>query len=195
MHDVTPGSLRSCTDAVTSQGVAGIARLVPGDPGAFDPAAPVLVLVAVADPGNAGTLFRSAEAAGFGAVLCTAGSVDPWSPKCVRSSAGSVLRIPVVEGGEGPDVLRGMGESGRLRVGTAATASVPTAEPYDLADLPGDVALVLGTEAHGLPPELAPEIDRWVTIPMAPGPESLNVAMAGTLLCFEVARRRRAGRG
>ncbi|MBA2282457.1 MAG: RNA methyltransferase [Acidimicrobiia bacterium] len=186
VHLVEPGALGRVTDATTSQGIAAVATRRPAALEAVEAGSPVLVLVEVGDPGNAGTLLRSAEAAGFGAVLFTRGSVDPWSPKCVRASAGAVLRVPVIDGGEAVTVLEEVAATGRRRIGSRARSGVPHHE----ADLPPDVALVLGSEAHGLPAAVADALDGWVSIPMAGGGESLNVAMAGTILCFEVARRR-----
>lgn len=188
-HHVADGVLRRATDASSSQGVAAIATRPDASLSAVAAGSPVLVLVSLGDPGNAGTLLRSAEAAGFGAVLFTAGSVDPWSPKAVRSSAGSVLRVPVISGGEAEGVLDEVRATGRLRVGTRAV----DAPSFTEAALPADVAIVLGNEAHGIPASLDDHLDAWVRIPMAGRVESLNVAMAGTLLCFEVARR--DGRG
>ena len=182
---VAPGTLAAVTDAVTSQGVAAVARLPQASLADVPAGAPVLVCVAVADPGNAGTLLRSAEGAGFGAVLFTSGSVDPFAPKCVRASAGSVFRVPVVRGGEAATVLDEVAGTGRRRIGTRATGAPSLVD----ADLTGPVAVVLGNEAHGLPSGLADHVDQWVSIPMAGRTESLNVAMAGTLLCYEVLRR------
>ncbi len=150
------------------------------------PALPVLVLVEVSDPGNAGTLLRSAEAAGAAAVVFCAGSVDPFNPKTVRSSAGSIFHVPVVEGVSARIALAELGDAGVHRVGTVAHGGVTLAE----ARLGGAVALVLGSEAHGLPDGLHAVLDELVTIPMAGRAESLNVAMAGTLFAFECARRR-----
>lgn len=181
---VRPGVLDRVGDAATSQGVVAVAAIPAPRP--LPAAGPVLVLVGLADPGNAGTLVRVAEAADFGAVRFTAGSVDPWSPKSVRASAGSMLRVPVTCGGEAEAVLAEVQATGRRTIGTR-TADAPS---YVDADLAGDVALVLGSEAHGLPTGLDAHLDGWVRIPMAGRVESLNVAMAGTLLCFEVARRR-----
>jgi RNA methyltransferase, TrmH family len=176
---------------VTPHGVAALARMAeraPGDVlGAAGPLA--LVLVGVSDPGNAGTLLRSAEASGAGFVAFCDGSVDPFGPKCVRSSAGSVLRLAVVRDGDSADALAACAEHGRRTVGTVVRAGTP----YDTLDLRGPVALVLGNEAHGLPPGVAAAVDEAVTIPMAGRAESLNVAMAGTILCFEALRQRRAG--
>jgi len=183
------GLLARATDTVTPHGVAAVARLPRlAATDALATAGPLaLVLVGVGDPGNAGTLLRSAEAAGAGAVVFCDGSVDPYSPKCVRASAGSVLRLAVARKGDSGGVLAGCAERGLRTVGTLARDGVP----YDEADLARPTALVLGSEAHGLPAEVAAAVDLAVTIPMAGRAESLNVAMAGTVLCFESLRRRR----
>ena len=140
----------------------------------------VMVAHRLADPGNAGTIIRSAEAAGAQAVVFTPGSVDPFNPKVVRATAGSLFRIPVVLADL--DVLQAAG----LRV-LATSSHHGTA--YTEADLTGRVAVVVGNEAHGVPDD-AP-VDGWLTIPHMGAAESLNVAMAATLLAFEVARQRR----
>lgn len=136
----------------------------------------------LADPGNAGTIIRGAEAAGADGVLFTPGSVDPLAPKVVRSSAGSVFRIPVVVAEL--DELR---RRGLALIGSSSHHG----EVYSEADLRQPVAIVVGNEAHGLPDD-AP-VERWLTIPHAGPVESLNAAMAATLLVFEVARQRRSG--
>jgi TrmH family RNA methyltransferase len=148
------------------------------------PAGATFVMVAdrIADPGNAGTIIRSAEAAGADAVVFTAGSVDPYNSKVVRATAGSLFRVPVVHAEL--DDLRGAG------LVLLATSSHRGSAHTD-ADLTGRVALVVGNEAHGVPDD-AP-VDGWITIPHAGAAESLNVAMAATVLAFEVARQRRAG--
>jgi TrmH family RNA methyltransferase len=146
------------------------------------PAAASLVLVAdrLGDPGNAGTIIRAAEAAGADAVVLTPGSVDPFNPKVVRASAGSLFRIPVVEATLDQIGLRLLGTSSHH--GTV----------YTDADLAGPVAIVVGNEAQGLPAD-AP-VGAWVTIPSSGAVESLNVAMAATLLLFEAVRQRRERR-
>jgi TrmH family RNA methyltransferase len=187
------GALARVVDAVTPQALAAIARLPVRAPGEVAAAAgPLsLVLVGVSDPGNAGTLLRSAEAAGGGAALFCDGSVDPFGPKCVRSSAGSVFRLAVLRDGDAGEALDAIGHTGARAVATVARGG----RPYDDADLAGPVALVLGSEAHGLPAPLVATVDEAVTIPMAGRTESLNVGMAGTVLCFESLRQRRARQG
>jgi len=141
----------------------------------------VMVADRLGDPGNAGTIIRSAEAAGAQAVVFTPGSVDAYNPKVVRATAGSLFRIPVLSAELA--VLQAAG----LRV--LATSSHRGAA-YTDSDLTVPVALVVGNEAHGVPDD-AP-VDGWVTIPHAGAAESLNVAMAATVLAFEVARQRRS---
>ncbi len=184
-----PGALRHVLTTVTPQPVAALVRL--SDPPLPDALARarglVVVLAGIGDPGNAGTLVRAAEAAGAAAVLCPTGGVDLHAPKCVRASAGAVLHVPVVTGGDAVEHLTALGPGGWRRVATAADRG----RPYDQADLTGRAALVLGNEAHGLDARLEASIDEWVHIPMAGRGESLNVAMAGSVLCFESLRQTR----
>lgn len=191
IHRTRDGELARVVDAVTPHGVAAVARFADRSAraavGAAGPLA--LVLVGVADPGNAGTLLRTAEAAGAGAVLFCDDSVDPYGPKCVRSSAGSVFRLAVVREGPSGAVLDALAGAGVRTVATLARG----AQPYDAVDLSGPVALVLGSEAHGLSAAVADAVDTAVTIPMEGRAESLNVGMAGTILCFEALRQRRRG--
>jgi TrmH family RNA methyltransferase len=188
---VEASTLAGAVDAVTPQGVAAIA---PRPEAALDDldldTGPVLVLALLADPGNAGTLLRAAEAAGACGVVFTQGSVDPFSPKALRASAGSALGVPVVDGADLAATLGWLGERGVRRF--AATAGAGAS--YDAAVLTGRIALVMGNEAHGLDAAAHASVDELVHIPMAPPVESLNVAVAGSILLFEVARARRAGR-
>ena len=191
VHEVTPDVLARAVDTATPQGMAAIAGRVEValevavQAAAAGPLA--LVLVDVGDPGNAGTLLRAAEAAGASAVLFCGSSVDPSNAKCVRASAGALFHVPVASGGEAVAVLE---ELRRQGVRTAATV-VAGGQPYDDADLTGPVAVVLGSEAHGLPEAVMALVDEHLTIPMVGRSESLNVAMAGSVLCFEALRQRR----
>jgi RNA methyltransferase, TrmH family len=193
VRSVAAGTLARATDTTTPQPVAAVARLADAPVAAVAGAAAAgplaLVLVGVADPGNAGTLLRSAEAAGAGAVFFCDGSVDPYGPKCVRSSAGSLFRLAVARDAPSATTLAALAERG---VATVATLARGADRAYDRADLAGPVAIVLGSEAHGLPAGVADRVDTAVTIPMAGRTESLNVAMAGTILCFESLRQRRS---
>lgn len=140
-----------------------------------------LVVVAdqLADPGNLGTILRSCEAAGVGAVVLTPGSVDPFNPKVVRASAGALFHVPVVEA-----TLDEVRTAGLRLVGTSSHLGARHVD----ADWSGRLAIVLGNEAHGL--DGATPIDDWVRIEHVGRSESLNVAMAATVLVFEAARAR-----
>jgi RNA methyltransferase, TrmH family len=142
----------------------------------------IVVADRVADPGNLGTIMRSAEAAGASCVVLTPGTVDAFNPKVVRASAGSLFHVGVVEGVELDEVKHG----GYRLIGTTSRSEMGAVD-YRRADLSGHVAVLLGNEAHGVDAD-AP-VDDWVTITHQGRSESLNVAMAGTLLCFEVSAR------
>jgi TrmH family RNA methyltransferase len=139
----------------------------------------VLVADRIADPGNLGTILRSAEAAGVDGVVLTAGSVDPFNPKVVRASAGALFRVPVLDAD-----LTSVRGSGLRTIGTSSHRGTAHTD----ADLTGRIALVVGNEARGLPDDA--RVDEWVTIRHHGRAESLNVAMAATVLCFEAARQR-----
>lgn len=153
----------------------------------------VVVLDRISDPGNLGTILRSAEAAGADAVVVTAGSVDPYNPKVVRASAGALFHVPVVEA-----TLDEVRAAGFVLAGTSShEAAGRTVVEHTAADLTGRLAIVMGNEAAGLPDDwddLHGPIDRWLTIPHRGRSESLNVAMATTVLVFEAARQRAAAR-
>lgn len=142
----------------------------------------VVVADQLGDPGNLGTILRSCEAAGAEAVVLTPGSVDPFNPKVVRASAGSLFHVPVVE-----CALADVRAAGFTLVGSSSHQG----EVHTDADWSGSIAIVVGNEARGLPDD-AP-VDRWVRIEHRGRAESLNVAMATTLLVFEAARRRSSG--
>ncbi|MBM3805198.1 MAG: RNA methyltransferase [Actinobacteria bacterium] len=143
----------------------------------------VVVADRVADPGNLGTILRSAEAAGASAVFLTPGSAEAYAPKVVRASAGAIFNIPVYESAN----LRDIRNLGFQIWGTSSHADQNSVDYRD-ADLSGRVAIVLGNEAHGL--ASTEEFDGWLTISHSGRGESLNVAMAATLLCFELKRQR-----
>jgi TrmH family RNA methyltransferase len=170
-------------DTVTPQPILALARLRrTRDVSGLDLA---IVGTEINDPGNAGTLIRSAAAAGAQAVIFGAGSVDAYNPKVVRASAGACFAIRIVEGVPAVEILEALGADGVRRVGAAVAGGK---RPED-ADLRARTALVLGHEVHGL--DAALPLDEIVTLPMTAG-ESVNVAMAGTALLFEAARQRRS---
>ena len=184
------GVLEKVGSTRTPQPVLAVASMPTTGRDALGAEGLVVVCVAVSDPGNLGTLVRSAEASGAAAILLGPGSVDAYNPKVVRASAGAIFGIAVVdadsEGWSTVEALHALGRLGRQRLGATAARGVPYAE----ADFTRPTAVVLGNEAHGLGDEVAAALDGQVSIPMAGPAESLNVAMAGTVLCFESARQR-----
>ncbi len=187
-----PGALAKAADTVTPQGLLAVAPRRPVELADLVADAsrtgPILVLVDVADPGNAGTLVRAAEAAGAAGVVFAGTSTDPFGPKAVRAAAGSVLRLPVAEAPDtvaALDLLRG---GGRRLVATVATGGVAP----EALDLVGPVAVLVGSEAHGLADPVVAASDEHLTIPLDPGVESLNAAVAGAVVLFEAARQRRS---
>ncbi|WP_158412445.1 TrmH family RNA methyltransferase [Ilumatobacter nonamiensis] len=149
----------------------------------------IVVLDRVGDPGNVGTILRSAEAAGAEAIVLTPGSVDVFNPKVLRSSAGAVFHVPVLVA-----TLEEVADSGFELAGTSSHEFPDrTVVAHTEADLTRRLAIVMGNEAAGLPDEWNDHdgpIDTWLTIRHRGRSESLNVAMAATIIVFEAARQR-----
>lgn len=150
----------------------------------------VVVLDRISDPGNLGTVIRSSEAAGVDAVVVTPGSVDPFAPKAVRASAGALFHVPVVTGS-----LDDVAGTGLRTIGTSSHSDSRPVTAHVDADLTGRCAIVLGSEASGLDSEWLDRVDECVVIEHRGRSESLNLAMAATVLVFEAARQRGAGTG
>ncbi|MGO9196022.1 MAG: TrmH family RNA methyltransferase [Acidimicrobiales bacterium] len=198
VFDLGAGIMERVADTVTPQPVCAIigeldvplaVLLSPpaGSRGGGQDERLVLVCVDVRDPGNLGAVIRSAAGAGASGVVCCEGTADPFNPKTVRATAGAIFGLPISLAASPPEAFSALGEAGFRLVATTAHEGTD----YALADLSGDIALVLGNEASGLPKEVVEALDECVTIPMAPGTESLNVAMTATVLCYEISRRRR----
>jgi RNA methyltransferase, TrmH family len=199
VHELAPNVMERVATTETPQPVLGVVRRRVSQLDQLADATFVVVADRISDPGNAGTMLRSAEAAGADAVVLTQGSVDPFNPKVVRSSAGALFEVPVVVDVAIDHVLETLSAlPGRLR--SFATTShaqhspaTPGARPvrrYTDVDLTGPCVIVVGNEAAGLTDDIA--VDQWITVPHAGRAESLNVAMAATVVVFEVARQRRA---
>jgi TrmH family RNA methyltransferase len=181
---LAPGVAGRVADTVNTQGLFGLARLTRVRREGTDGATLLVVAARLNDPGNAGTLVRSAAGAGADAVVLGVGSVDAYNPKVVRASAGACFAVRIVEGVPTVEILQALGAAGVRCLGASATDGAPP----ETIDLTVPTAFVLGHEAHGL--ESGLPLDGHVTIPMRAA-ESLNVAMAGTTLLFEAARQRR----
>ena len=193
-HDVPiyltlPGILESLGDTVQTQGLILIAQrphLVAVD--FFQPQGSLfLALDRVQDPGNMGTLLRTAEAAEAAGVMTLGGSVDVFSPKVLRSSMGSAFRLPVLTQIT-PESLMALKMEHQLQLVAAAGESAMDYTDYDWRQ---PTLLLLGNEGRGVDPEIMAQCDALLRIPMAPQVESLNVATAGAVMLFEAARQRR----
>lgn len=186
MHLVSDDVMRTLAQTVTPQGLVGVAEMRPASLTAVLATAPrlVAVLAHARDPGNAGTILRTADAAGADAVVFPDESVDPYNPKCVRSSAGSLFHLPVVTGGDPAEVVDALRGNG-LRVLAAAADGATSL--YD-ADLGGRTAWLFGNEAHGLPADLAARADERVRVPLHGRAESLNLAAAAAVCLYASAR-------
>jgi TrmH family RNA methyltransferase len=179
------------TSTVTPQGLVGIAPYVDATIEAIPPEAGcVALLYAVRDPGNAGTVLRSADAAGAGGVVFTSDSVDVYNPKTVRASAGSLFHLPIVRDADVSTSVDGLRSRGMRVVAMDAHGDADLYE-FDLSD---PVAFVFGNEAWGLPKEVASLADASVRVPIGGAAESLNLAAAATVCLFEWARQQREGR-
>jgi len=136
-----------------------------------------LALWRVADPGNVGTLVRVANALGPAFVALSAGSADTTGPKALRASMGALFRVPLVDFDDAP--------------GRRVALVVRGGSPLDEIELQGPTTFVLGAEREGLPEAVLADCDGRATIPLAAGAESLNVAVAGAIALYELARRKR----
>ncbi|MFZ1374953.1 MAG: RNA methyltransferase [Nostocoides sp.] len=169
--------------AVAQQPVTDLAGVLAEDgrSGGAEPGPRLLVLLdEIRDPGNLGTVIRAADAAGADAVLVSKNSVDAFSPKVVRSTAGSLFHLPVVTGLDAQACVRELAAHG---IRTYATEGEARTTVQDL-DLLGRHCWVFGTEAHGLPDALAAQCSARVSVPIFGQAESLNVAMAATICLY-----------
>jgi TrmH family RNA methyltransferase len=147
---------------------------------------PLLCFHDLQDPGNLGTIFRVLEAGGGAGLVLTCGSVDPYSPKVVRASAGSFFRLPFLFSPSPETILTELRSRG-YRIWAAAASGHPS---FWKVDFSKPTALLLGQEGGGLPEEWKTQADGILTIPMAPKIDSLNVAMAAGLIVYEALRQR-----
>ena len=179
---------QSCVETQTPQGVAAllvppvgtVEEMLRGNP-------LILIAVGLQDPGNLGTLIRSAEAFGATGVMTTPGTVSVWNQKAIRASAGSVFRVPVASAdAAGMEVLEQQGVRLLAALKDHATA-------IDEAALVGPIAFLIGNEGAGLSEDWVRMADERVTIPCPGWVESLNAAVAGSLLLYEASRQRRRG--
>ena len=150
-----------------------------------------VVLVGVQDPGNVGTIVRSAEAFGATGAIATRGTADPWSPKAIRASAGSALRLPLLRSMATPVVLAQLKIAGVKIYAASSHAARPSSESGVGADLCESSAIFIGNEGAGLPNEVLHAADALIAIPVSEAVESLNAGVAASVVLYEAARQRK----
>ncbi|MGX7828750.1 TrmH family RNA methyltransferase [Actinokineospora sp. 24-640] len=192
VSEVTDKAAAGLSETVTPQGLVAVCDLLDRPLESVVSGTMVAVLVGVADPGNAGTVTRAADAAGADAVVFAGDTVDPHNGKCVRASTGSVFHLPIARTREVGAALAACRAAGLRLIAADGHAE------HDLhgtdgasADLTGPTAWVFGNEAHGLPPEVIAACDTALRIPLYGPAESLNLATAAALCLYETARAQR----
>jgi RNA methyltransferase, TrmH family len=183
-YPASPESVAAAADTMHPQGVVAVAPW----PELATRCGPIVVLDAVQDPGNVGTLLRSAEAAGAGLLLCAPGTADVFNPKVVRAASGAHFYLPL-RTCTWPAIAKTLSTTPHIYAG-AADASMP----YFAADWRQTCALIIGNEAQGIGTEAAALATHRISIPMEGRAESLNAAVAGSIILFEALRQRSRGR-
>lgn len=182
--------LAKMADTVTPQGIVALVRM-PFYSLENLSSGPLALLEEVQDPGNIGTLFRTAEAAGAGGLILDGKSADPFSPKVLRATMGAIFRLPFVISPDLSETVRSLKEKG-YRV---YAAHLKGRSSYDQPDYQAKSAFLLGNEGRGLSDTLTDQADELIRIPMEGQAESLNVSVAGALLLYETRRNKAARNG
>ena len=184
--------------SVSSETPQGVAALVRFKEFSFDDVTerlqvgPIIVLAGVQDPGNVGTILRSAEAFGSAGVVLGEGTVSPFNSKVIRASAGSIFRLPVIVAKASDEMDKILAAMRQAHVRLIATSS-HKGTALDQATLTSPCAIFIGNEGSGLPRALMAQVDELVAIPHRPQVESLNAGVAGSIVLYEAARQRQEG--
>jgi TrmH family RNA methyltransferase len=192
VHVVSGEVMDELAQTVTPQGLLAVCGFIDVPLTGLNPSTRPLSLVTllanVRDPGNAGTVLRTADAAGAHAVIFADASVDPYNGKCVRASAGSLFHLPVVAGARLEDAVASMRDAGLRIVAADGRAGRSLDDPGVQARLAQPTAWMFGNEAWGLPPELVALADEPIAVPMYGRAESLNLAAAAAVCLYASAR-------
>lgn len=185
---ITEAAAKALSDTVTPSGLVAVCRTPHTELAAVLADAPALIAVAVemSEPGNAGTLIRIAHAMGAAAVVFAGHSVDPYNGKCLRSSAGSIVALPVITEPDTAGVLAALRAASVQMLATTVDGEITLVEAEPLLSRP--TAWLFGPESHGLPAEVAAAADHRIRIPMPGDAESLNVAAAAAICLYQSAR-------
>lgn len=191
---VTDEVFRAMSDTQTPQGILALVRQyhytleqAAGTKASCGAPAHLMILETLQDPGNLGTILRAGEGAGVTGILMDSRTADIYNPKVIRSTMGSVLRVPFVYTDDLPQALKALKKQGVCLF----AAHLKGEKSYDQEDYRGDIGFLIGNEANGLSDEIAGLADKYIKIPMLGRVESLNAAVAASVLMFEAARQRR----
>lgn len=176
-------------DTVNPQGIMAVCSVEDRDiDGIVWNEAPFFVVLEnVTDPGNMGTIIRTADAAGADGIFVTKGCVDIYNPKVIRATMGSVFHLPVYRNVNGCDVVKMLNKKGVITLGAHLKGDMT---PYDV-DMTKGTAVIIGNEANGLSDEISKEASHLVKIPMPGKAESMNAGVAAGILIYEAVRQRR----
>ena len=189
--EVTPQVMDALAEREAAEGIVATFVLFERQLDEVDLSGAPLVLVVdrLQDPGNLGTLIRTADAVAAAAVALVEPCVDPFDPKTVRGSMGSIFHVSLVRSADGPGLLQSLKNHGLAVVAADTRRGVGWGDGL----WQGGIALVLGNEARGLSPDLEPLVDAWARLPIAGRAESLNVAVAGGVLMYAWLRDKEQG--
>lgn len=190
-EEVSDSVFEHMSDTQTPQGVLALIRQYEygmDDLLKADGAAHLMILENLQDPGNLGTILRAGEGAGITGLIMSHDTVDIYNPKVIRSTMGSVFRVPFFY----TDDIMKTAEELKHRGIRLFAAHLGGKNNYDQEDYTGNIGFLIGNEGNGLTDQLSDMADTWVKIPMAGKVESLNAAIAASILMFETARQRRA---
>ena len=186
-EEVSDDAFDSVAETVTPQGVLAIVKMPEYTPEELSKSGKnLLLLETLQDPGNLGTILRTAEAAGIGGVILSSDSVDAFSPKTVRATMGAVFRVPFVYESDFPGTITMLKENGY----TIYAAHLKGSVPYDEPDYQGSCGILIGNEGNGLSDEVTALSDVRIRIPMEGKAESLNAGVAAALMMYELRRHR-----
>ena len=192
VHLVSGEIMDELAQTVTPQGLLAVCGFIDVPLTGLKPGLALVALLAnVRDPGNAGTVLRTADAAGAQAVVFADASVDPYNGKCVRASAGSLFHLPVVAGARLEDAVATMRAAGLRIVAADGRTGRSLDDPGVQARLAEPTAWMFGNEAWGLPPELVALADEPIAVPIYGQAESLNLAAAAAVCLYASARAQR----